>query len=129
MGAVYEATHLRLRQQLAVKVLDPNLATSREFQMRFEREARAAALLSSPHAVKVFDVDTTDGFTYLVMELLTGNDLGTEAERGPIPSALLVDWIVQTCSALQEAHANRIVHRDIKPANIFLCDTTDGRIA
>ena len=131
MGIVYEAEHLRLRQPFAIKILQPEFASEREFLIRFEREARAAALLRSPHIVRVFDVDVApEGLTYMVMELLTGNDLAAEVDARRIELAELVDWIVQACSALQEAHDNGIVHRDLKPANIFLSKTEAGeRIA
>ncbi len=131
MGVVYEADHVRLRQPFAVKVLQPELAHHREFQGRFEREARAAALLRSPHVVRVFDVDVSnEGLTYMVMELLEGNDLAVEALEGPVPVAALADWIIQACAALQEAHDQGIIHRDLKPANIFLAKIPSGeRIA
>ncbi|MBS2017140.1 MAG: protein kinase [Deltaproteobacteria bacterium] len=131
MGLVFEADHVRLRQPFAIKVLQPQLAQHREFCARFEREARAAALLRSPHVVRVFDVDvSSEGLTYLVMELLEGRDLAAEATEGPVPVANLADWLVQACAALQEAHDQGIVHRDLKPANIFLAKMENGeRIA
>src|SRR5438045_8645590 len=114
MGMVFEGRHVRLHRPVAVKILRHEYASKKEFQIRFEREARAATLIQSPHAVRVFDVATSaDGFTYMVMELLDGNDLGTEAEAGPIPLTDLSDWIVQACSALHEAHQHKIIHRDI----------------
>ena len=127
MGAVYEAMHLRLGRPSAIKVLLPDLASSPEFQVRFEREARAAAALKSPHVVRVYDVDTTpDGLTFIVMELLEGNDLGQEVDLRDVPYPELVDWIVQACAGLAEAHARGIIHRDLKPANIFLARGPDG---
>ena len=131
MGIVFEADHIRLRQPFAIKVLQPEFAKEREFLMRFEREARAAALLRGPHIVRVFDVDVSpEGLTYMVMELLEGRDLAVEATETVVPVSQLVDWIIQTCSGLQEAHDNGIVHRDLKPANIFLSKIESGeRIA
>ena len=131
MGIVFEADHIRLRQPFAIKVLQPEFAREREFLMRFEREARAAAQLRGLHIVRVYDVDATpDGLTYMVMELLDGRDLAQEATEAPVPLPTLVDWIIQTCFGLQEAHDNGIVHRDLKPANIFLSKTETGeRIA
>src|SRR3954447_3871152 len=85
MGIVYEADHIRLRQPFAIKILQPDLAKEKEFLMRFEREARAAATLRSPHIVRMFDVDVSaEGLTYMVMELLEGHDLAAEALAGPI---------------------------------------------
>jgi serine/threonine-protein kinase len=131
MGIVYEADHIRLRQPFAIKILQPEFASEREFLMRFEREARAAASLRSPHVVRVFDVDASpEGLSYIVMELLEGRDLADEALETKIPLPQLIDWIVQTCAGLQEAHDNGIVHRDLKPANVFLTKIESGdRIA
>ena len=131
MGIVYEADHIRLRQPFAIKILQPEFASEREFLMRFEREARAAASLRSPHVVRVFDVDASpEGLSYMVMELLEGRDLADEALEAKIPLPQLIDWIIQTCAGLQEAHDNGIVHRDLKPANVFLAKVDSGeRIA
>lgn len=127
MGAVFEAWHLRLGRPAAIKVLLPEYANNAEFHQRFEQEARLAAKLRSPHVVRVMDVDTSpEGLTYLVMELLDGQDLGREADLRDIPYPELVDWIMQVCAGLAEAHAQGIIHRDIKPGNIFLASTPDG---
>ncbi len=127
MGIVYEARHARLGQRVAVKMLLPDLAESMDAVARFEREARAAAHLRSPHVAKVFDVDTLpDGTPYIVMELLEGRDLADElAARGPLPVAEAVDYLLEACDAMAEAHLVGIVHRDLKPANMFLAN--DGR--
>ena len=78
MGVVFEATHLRLRQRLAIKVLRPDLPDLGRVVERFEREARAAAVLHSLHSARVFDVDTLpNGLPYFVMEYLEGRDLET----------------------------------------------------
>jgi serine/threonine-protein kinase len=122
MGIVYEATHLRLRRRVALKMLFPH-TTSPDTVARFEREARAAAQLQDRHVAKVLDVDTTpDGLPYLVMEFLEGHDLEAElAARGPLPIEEAVGYVVQVCAAMTEAHAAGIVHRDLKPSNLFLC--------
>src|SRR5438552_15983818 len=85
MGIVFEATHLRLRQRCAIKMLLPQAVAEPELVARFEREARAAATLKDPHVVQVLDVDTTsDGVPYMVIELLDGHDLAEEiGDRGP----------------------------------------------
>lgn len=132
MGWVFEGVHERLKRPVAIKVLKPGLAGSDEFKIRFEREARAAALLKSRHAVRVFDIDVMpDGGMCIAMELLTGRDLGKEAidKGGLLDPRDLVGWIVQACEALHEAHSHGIIHRDIKPANIFLADEDGERIA
>jgi hypothetical protein len=130
MGAVYEAVQINLDRPVALKLLKPDLAAEPEYRRRFEREARAAALLTSPHAVRVFDVDSVPaGHMYMVMELLAGQDLHRATAKGGMEVRDLCAWIVQACEALEEAHEHGIVHRDIKPQNIFLADTEAGRIA
>jgi tRNA A-37 threonylcarbamoyl transferase component Bud32 len=130
MGVVYEATHARLRQRLAVKVLRPDLQGQEELLARFEREARITAQLRSVHTARVVDVDTTDaGMPYLVMEYLEGRDLAAELyEAGGLAVPEAVDIAIQIASAMQEAHENGVVHRDIKPANLFVCRAGSRRV-
>jgi serine/threonine-protein kinase len=130
MGVVYEATHVRLRQRLAVKVLRPDLQDQEELLARFEREARITAQLRSIHTARVVDVDTTDaGAPYLVMEYLEGRDLAAELyETGGLAVPEAVDIALQIASAMQEAHENGVVHRDIKPANLFVCRAGGRRV-
>jgi serine/threonine-protein kinase len=121
MGIVYEATHLRLRRRVALKMLFPHTASSQTVA-RFDREARAAARLQHRNVAAVLDVDTTpEGLPYLVMELLEGHDLESELQtRGSLPIAEAVGFVLQACDAMVEAHAAGIVHRDLKPSNLFL---------
>ena len=128
MGTVYEAEHARLGHRVAIKALHPELALSRESRLRFEREARSAAQLTTRHAPRVIDVDqTAGGLPFIVMELLVGRDLADEwAARRTIPVGELVDVVVGCCDALAEAHALGIVHRDIKPENVFLAREGDA---
>ncbi len=81
MGLVFEATHLRLRQKVAIKFMQPKLVGQPEATLRFEREGRAASGLTSPHATRIYDVDSTaEGLPYIVSELLEGHDLRMELE-------------------------------------------------
>lgn len=123
MGAVFEAKHLRLRQRVAIKFLRPDLLDVADCVMRFEREGRAAALVTSSNAARIFDVDVTpSGIPYMVIEFLEGHDLSVELRnRATLPVAEAVDIVLQACSAMAEAHSLGIVHRDLKPANLFLC--------
>ena len=124
VGVVYEGEHLRLRQRVAIKLLAPEMLAHREMVERFEREARAMALLQSAHVTRVTDVDITpDGVPFLVMEFLQGNDLQHELKsRGALPIAEAVHWVRQACIGMAVVHGAGIVHRDLKPANLFLVD-------
>lgn len=116
-GRVYGAENSTLATRVAIKVRhepDP--------KGRLLREARLAASLSSPYSVRVYDVGQLDDATpYIVMEYLEGRTLRQYLrEQGPVPVHLALDWALQICSALKEAHAIGLVHRDIKPSNLFL---------
>lgn len=130
MAFVFEASHQRLEQKVAIKVLAPEFARDPELVARFEREARAVARLRTRHAVRVMDVDVTEkGVPYIVMDLLAGRDLDAElGDRGRLPVAEAVDYVLQACAAMHEAHAAGIIHRDLKPANLFLADENGERV-
>src|SRR5580693_2359718 len=123
-GIVVEAMHLALRQPVAIKYLKPGPRASASIVERFEREGRLAAQLTSEHVVRVHDVgELGDGSPFMVMELLKGRDLGKVlVESGPLPIPRAVDYVLQTCDALAQAHALDIVHRDIKPENLILAE-------
>jgi serine/threonine-protein kinase len=128
MGVVAAARHTELHQRVAIKVLPTHLASDKDLVERFMREARAAARLRSEHAVKVVDVGArANGSPFIVMELLDGEDLGALSERGPLPIPDAVDFILQACEAVAEAHALGIVHRDLKPRNLFLTAKLHGK--
>jgi serine/threonine-protein kinase len=130
MGLVFEAEHLRLRQKVAIKFLRGDVLCMADAVERFEREARVCCRLRGPHVAHVLDVDTDDqGRPYMVMELLRGRDLEAELRaRGALPVHEAVDWILQACAAVGEAHAAGIVHRDLKPSNLFLAEETGTRV-
>jgi serine/threonine protein kinase len=121
IGVVVLAKHLALRQRVAIKYLKPKTLGNPAIVERFLREARLAAQITSEHVVSVYDVGTVpDGGPYMVMEYLVGEDLGRTIRGGPLPTPRAVDYILQACDALAEAHALGIVHRDIKPENLFV---------
>ncbi|MDP9150823.1 MAG: serine/threonine protein kinase [Myxococcota bacterium] len=123
MGTVVSAHHLLFEEKVAIKFLLPEALGRAEAVSRFLREARAAVRISSEHVVRVFDVAVLEsGAPYIVMELLEGCDLAQWIrQHGPLPVEQAVDFILQACDALAEAHALplRVIHRDIKPANLF----------
>ncbi|MDB4944327.1 MAG: Serine/threonine-protein kinase pkn3 [Labilithrix sp.] len=129
MASVFEASHKRLEQRVAIKLLCPELASDAELVARFEREARAMGKLTTKHVVRVIDVEETPaGLPYMVMELLSGRDLDAEIQaRKRLPLGEAVDIILQACSGMLEAHAEGIVHRDLKPANLFLTEDRDTK--
>jgi serine/threonine-protein kinase len=128
MGVVVAATHLQLEDKFAIKFLLPEAAKSADVVSRFEREARAAVKIKSEHVARVHDVGKLDnGSPFMVMEFLNGRDLADTVERqGALPWAAAVEYVLQACEALAEAHAAGIVHRDLKPANLFLIQRADG---
>ena len=131
MGWVVEATHMHLEQRVALKFMHAkNLQENPDAVARFIREARAAARIQSEHIARVSDVGTLeDGAPYLVMEYLEGQDLeGLLRQKKKLPVEQVVEYAMQACEGLAEAHAKGIVHRDLKPANLFLARMTDGSV-
>jgi serine/threonine-protein kinase len=129
MGVVVAARHMQLDQKVALKFLLPHSLLKSTVVARFEREARAAVRLRSEHVARVIDVGTMESTApYIVMEFLEGKDLGDLIEQGgPLPVAVAVDYLLQACEAVAEAHSLGIVHRDLKPRNLFLTTRVDGR--
>jgi serine/threonine-protein kinase len=120
MGVVLEVTNLDLGQRFAIKLMHEGKTTADQRE-RFLREARTASKLRSQHAVRVLDVGTFEAAPYMLMEHLDGRDLAAElVAGGPMPVIDAVEYVLQTCEAIAEAHAANVVHRDIKPANLFL---------
>ncbi|MEO8184693.1 MAG: serine/threonine-protein kinase, partial [Deltaproteobacteria bacterium] len=128
MGVVVAARHLQLERTVAIKLIRGDWADDPLAVERLVREAKALASIQSEHVARVLDVGTlADGIPFIVMEYLEGRDLATLLERdGPLPSSDAVDFILQACEALAEAHRNGIVHRDIKPANLFVARQPGG---
>jgi eukaryotic-like serine/threonine-protein kinase len=128
MGAVVSARHLQLEERVAIKFLLPEMLQHDEIVQRFLREARSAIKIRSEHCVRVLDVGKLEtGAPYMVMEYLEGQDLAAiVGANRHLPIADVIDWVLQACEALAEAHVLGIVHRDLKPANLFLTRRADG---
>ena len=114
MGIVVAARQLQLDRLVAIKFLLPEMLEQPEVVERFQREARAASKLESVHAARVIDVDALeDGSPFLVMEYLEGTDLRKLLKQfGKLPIEAALDYVVQTCEGVAEAHAAGVVHRD-----------------
>jgi predicted Ser/Thr protein kinase len=128
MGVVYRCEHTKMGKSMAIKLLHGDLARDRKVLERFRREAQAVSRLSSPHTVSVFDYGTSEGLTFLVMELIEGEDLGRILRaRGTLSPTRIARIGAQVCDALSEAHDKGVIHRDIKPENILITQGRDGR--
>ena len=127
MGVVYEANDLALGRRVAVKVMAPEIAQNPKHRRRFAREAGAALSLTSPHAVRVYEIGEDDSTPYLVMEYLEGRTLEALLAAGPIGVVEAADWMLQALDAIAEAHLQGLVHRDVKPGNLFLANQAGGK--
>ena len=119
MGVVVAATHLQLEELVALKFMLPEVLRNATAVSRFMREARAVVRLKGEHVARVLDVDTLDnGAPYIVMEYLDGGDLSAWIQsKGALPIEQAVEFILQACEAVADAHGLGIVHRDHQPAS------------
>ena len=125
MAQVYLARDVRLGREVAVKVLNRNLADRPGFRDRFMREARVAAGLDHPNIVPLFDFGDTEAL-FLVMPFVSGGSLQDLLPRAPLPIGEVVTYGSQIADALEYAHHRKVVHRDVKPANMLI--HADGRL-
>ena len=126
MGEVYRAQDSRLGRDVAIKVLPAAVSESPDALARFEREARAVALLSHPNILTLHDFGKSDGVSYAVLEFLDGETLRERLAAGPLSLRKAVEVGVQIARGLAAAHGKGIAHRDVKPENVFL--TRDGQV-
>ncbi len=123
MAVIYKAQDTLLDRYVAIKVLKEEFVHNEQFLKKFKREAQAAARLTHPNIVNVFDVGEEDGLHYIVMELVEGKTLKEYIEeRGCLTWKETLSIVLQTASALDAAHKNNIIHRDIKPQNILMSE-------
>jgi eukaryotic-like serine/threonine-protein kinase len=120
MGRVYRARDTQLDRTVAIKVLSPIVALDPDRLRRFEQESRAAAALSHPGVLAIYDVGSFEGTPYLVSELLEGTSLGERLKTERLSIAKCVEYALQIVDALAAAHDKGIIHRDLKPDNVFV---------
>ena len=128
MGRIVAARHQQLEERVALKFLMAPEDRAEEFNARFLREAQVTAKLRGAHVARTLDFGVTDhGDPFIVMEYLDGINLRELLrESGPLPIDVAVDYAMQACTGLAEAHRLHVVHRDLKPANLFLTKHLDG---
>jgi predicted Ser/Thr protein kinase len=127
MAEVFEGRDRLLARRVAIKVLQAQFARDPSFLIRFKREAQAAASLSHPNIVGVYDTGTEDGTHFIVMEYVEGRTLKDVIRaEGPLYPERAAEVCADVCSALIAAHARGLIHRDIKPGNVML--TPEGKV-
>ncbi len=124
MGEVYRARDTKLGRDVAIKVLPPLLTADPDRLARFEREARTLASLNHPNIGAIYDLESIEGTSVLVLELVDGDTLAERIARGALPLNEALRIATQVASALEAAHDRGIIHRDLKPANVMI--TADG---
>ena len=121
MAQVYKAYHARLRREVAIKVILPEIADQAGFRERFEREAQMSASLEQRNIVAVYDFGDLDNLTYLVMQYVGGGSLRELLnKRGHLDIQQATHYTIQMARALHHAHQRGIVHRDVKPQNMLI---------
>ena len=121
MAVVYQAYDTSLDRKVAIKLLREEYVDDPDFIRRFQKEAQAVARLSHQNIVNIYDFGESDGLTYLVMEYVEGSTLKEIiAQNGPLPISQVLDYSIQLCYGMAQAHSQQIVHKDIKPHNIMV---------
>ncbi|MFN3486628.1 MAG: serine/threonine-protein kinase, partial [Planctomycetota bacterium] len=129
MGDVYLATHAELGRTVAVKIMPPDLTRNEELVGRFRREAESAARLEHPNLVEIYDVGEDNGYHYLVMAYVEGQNLQDLVDqKGRLEPREAARIAYEVARGLQAVHAEGIVHRDIKPGNILISSSGDVKI-
>src|SRR5215470_635161 len=126
MGEVYRARDLKLKRDVAIKILPDEFSRDPERVSRFQREAELLASLNHPNIAAIYDLLEANEGRFLVLELVDGETLAERIQRGPIPAEEALEIAKHICEALEAAHEKGIVHRDLKPANVKI--TSEGKI-
>jgi len=126
MGEVYRARDVKLKREVAIKLLPDEYSRDADRLARFQREAEALAALNHPHIAAIYVLEESGDSRFLVMELVEGETLSEQISRGPMSMDQALEIAVQLVDALRAAHDRGIVHRDLKPANIKI--TPEGRV-
>ena len=127
MGEVFRARHGMMNREVAIKLMQPESMNSFEHVQRFRREVEAAAQLTHPNIVSAFDAGEFAGHYFLVMEYVRGQDLRRCIRKnGPLPTPLVLNYLIQAAQGLEYAHKRGVIHRDVKPSNLLLAD--DGAV-
>lgn len=128
MGVVYKAEDTKLRRTVALKFLSPQALGTEDDKARFVHEAQAAAALNHPNICTVYEIDESEGQSFIAMEYIEGESLDSMIKKGPLKLSEAIDITMQTAGALQEAHEKGIIHRDIKPANIMIAKKGHAKV-
>ncbi|MDZ7344274.1 MAG: serine/threonine protein kinase [candidate division KSB1 bacterium] len=126
MGVVYKAEDTKLKREIAIKFLSPDIALHEEDREQFMIEAQAVAALNHPNIATIHAIEEVDDELFIVMEYIDGENLKKKIASGPMAIDETLDLAQQIASGLQAAHEKGIVHRDIKPANIMV--TAKGQV-
>jgi serine/threonine protein kinase len=126
MGEVYRARDLKLKREVAIKILPEEFSRDTDRVGRFQREAEVLASLNHPNIAGIHELAEANGSRFLVLELVEGETLADRIARGPIPVEETLTIAKQICEALEAAHEKGIIHRDLKPANVKI--TTGGTV-
>ena len=127
MSVVFRAENPRLGNVIALKVLDPSLASDDIFRTRFLEESRIAASMNHPNVIPIHDMGSSDGLLYIAMRCVTGTDLRQMLKkRGRLPAEMAVFLLEQAARALDAAHRRGLVHRDVKPGNLLVERGNEG---